>query len=110
MRVRTANSLFIDFSLKRYAGFYQYLLNNLANFQVLGDRLVMAVEQAKAFRRFEAVEELAQVLTNLPLKEHQEIGQYYLGWREFMRSGNARSMLERSAEYGPDKYRALAMH
>jgi tetratricopeptide (TPR) repeat protein len=110
MRVRTANSLFIDFSFKRYAGFYQYLSNNLANFQILGDRLVMAVEQAKAFRRFETVEELAQVLTNLPLKEHKAIGQYYLGWHKFVTGGDAGSMLEHSAEYGPVKYRALAMH
>jgi len=109
MRVRTANSLFIDISFKRYAGFYQHLLNNLANFQALGDRLVMAAEQAKAFRSFETVEEVGQVLTNLPLEEHKAIGQYYLGWRELMRDGDARGMLEGCAEYGPDKYRALAM-
>jgi tetratricopeptide (TPR) repeat protein len=109
MRVRTANSLFIDFSFKRYAGFYQHLLNNVANFQALGEGLVEIAEHAKAFRRFETVEEVAQVLTHLPLEEYEAIGQYYLGWREFMRGGDARAMLERSAEYGPGKYRALAM-
>ncbi|HVG20436.1 MAG TPA: hypothetical protein VNI02_15410 [Blastocatellia bacterium] len=51
----------------------------------------------------------AQILLNLPLKEYQAIGQYYLGWLEFMKGGAAKKILEQAAEHSPAEFRALAM-
>ena len=108
MRVKTANSLFIDFSLKRYAGFYQHLLNNVANFQALGDSLVKNAEQAYAFRLLPKVEELGVVLSGLPAREYQLVGQYYLGWCAYRRGEDARNIFEPVAEYS-DTYRSRAL-
>src|SRR5215216_3913417 len=108
MKVKTANGLFIDFSLKRYAGFYQHLLNNVANLQALGDSLVKAAEQAHGFRLLEKVDELGLVLSALPAREYQLVGQYYLGWCAYRRGEEARNIFEEVAEYS-EVYRSRAL-
>jgi tetratricopeptide (TPR) repeat protein len=97
MSVKVATNRFIVSSLKRYGGFYQQLINR-ASFQELGDRLARQAEIAYWFRQSAIVEEAGLMLSNLPLKEYQLIGQYYLGWCAYRRGEDAQSIFENVAE------------
>ena len=107
MSVKVATNRFIHSPLKRYAEFYQQLLSNISGFQELGNRLVRAAEIAHAFREVEKVEELGLLLSNLPLKEYQLIGQYYLGWCAYRRGESSREIFERVIE-SSQTYKARA--
>jgi tetratricopeptide (TPR) repeat protein len=75
----TDNSLFIFHpSLVESAGFYQGLLRGVASYYQLGNRLTKLAEQAHAFRKFDKVKELGQLLSNIPIKDYQAIGHYFL--------------------------------
>ena len=91
MSVTIANSLFIVSSLKRYAGFYQRLFETTFSFKELGNKLITIAEQEQAFRRYDKVKEAAICLVNLPLKEYQGVGHYYLGLCEYRRGHNEQS-------------------
>jgi hypothetical protein len=97
----------------KYVGFYQELLKGIVDYERLGKRLVMLSEQARAFRQFDGLSEYALILSKLPLKRYQSIGQYYLAL-SVCRNGRgeldkARAILEKVASDAPLKYRAHAM-
>lgn len=79
-----------------------------ANFQALGDGLVKVAEQAHSFRLAQKTEEVGSVLSNLPVREYQLIGQYYLGWCAFRRGEATPAMFEEVVE-NSDAYRAKAL-
>ena len=108
MIVKTTSSRFITSSLR--AGFYQQLIGGMSSFQELGNRVVKIAEQAQAFRQYDKVKEAAQILANIPIKQYQSIGHYYLGLCELRKGKNPKDMFERVAEYAPARYRVLAMH
>jgi tetratricopeptide (TPR) repeat protein len=110
----TATNLFMfSPSLGKYAGFYQGLLKGVASYQQLGNRLVQLGEQAHAFRQFDKVKEIGQLLSNIPIKDYRAIGNYYLAVA-FNRCGNgdidkAKSMFEIAADTAPPKFQAKAI-
>jgi hypothetical protein len=77
MSTETAKSFFIVSSMPRL---YQALLTGVGGYEALGNRLLNRIRTAHAFRRVEQVKEIATVLSNIPIKEYQLIGQYYLVW------------------------------
>jgi len=77
MNKETAKNLFIVSSMPRL---YQHLLSGIAGYEALGNRIVKQIKTAHAFRRVEHVRELAAILSNIPIREYQLIGQYYLMW------------------------------
>ena len=109
MSIKLASSFFITSSLEWYAGLYQQLIVGMSSFQELGNRVVKIAEQAQAFRQYDKVKEAAQILTNLPIKQYQTIGDYYLGLCELRKGNTSKAIFERVAENGPTKYRAIAM-
>ena len=96
MSINVASNRFILSSLR--AGFYQQLFKGISGFQELGHRLVKEIETAQAFRQDSRVIELALILGNLPIKEHQLIGQYYKAWLGQKKGENAHGVFERVAE------------
>ena len=110
MIVKTTSDRFITSSLEWYAGFYQQLIGGVSSFQELGDRVVRIAEQAQAFRQYEKVKEAAQILANIPIKQYQTIGHYYMGLCEFRKGKSPKELFEQVAEYAPARYGAFAMH
>ena len=108
MSKQTAASLFMVPPLQ--AGLYQQLLTSVISFQELGNRLIRLAHQAKAFRRVAEVRQAAEILCNLPIKDYQVIGQYYLAWCERRTNPQASKIFEKIAETAPPRYRAFAMH
>ena len=108
MSVSTAtNRLIIPPS---HAPFYQQLRNSSVGFRELGAKLVQNAEYCYVFRKVKQAEETARLLINLPLRQYQLIGQYYLGWCKYARGADVKSIFERVAEHAPSQYRARAMH
>jgi tetratricopeptide (TPR) repeat protein len=110
----TQSSLFM-FSpfATRHAGFYQDLLRGISSYEQLGNRLIQQAEQAHAFRQFDRVKEIGQILFNFPLKQYSSIGAYFLGVA-LNSCGNgdqdeARRMFELVVDIAPDKYKAKAI-
>lgn len=94
-------------------GFYQEILRGLGSNHQLGKRLIQLAEQAHAFRQFDRVKELAQVLINVPIKTYQAIGHYYLAVA-FNNCGKgeldkAKKLFELAADTAPLKYQAKAI-
>jgi tetratricopeptide (TPR) repeat protein len=110
MSVRTPNNFFIDVSLKFQAEFYQRLFKRVSSFKELGNELIRIAEYQQAFRRYDVVNEVAQILINLPLENYKTIGQYYLGLCEYRTGIDPIDIFEHVAETAPSKYRVLAMH
>ena len=77
MSKRTANGLFIDSSIPRL---YQHLVAGIESYRELGSKIIKKIKAAQAFRQAERVRELSRMLTNIPVKEYQLIGQYYALW------------------------------
>ncbi len=104
--------MFSPFSSK-YAGLYQELLSGVASYQQLGNRLVRLAEHAHAFRQFDKVEELSQLLSNIPIKSFQATGHYFLAVAaNSMGNGDqdkARELFELVADTAPQQYKAKAM-
>lgn len=117
MSARTAKSLFIHSSLKRYAGFYQQLLQGMGigcpkeSFSLLGNKIATIADHAYLLRKMEIVEEISKALNNFPLIQYQSIGQYYkaLCVQRENRFDEAIKILERLSDKAPLKYRARAM-
>src|SRR4051812_836764 len=77
MSKQTETNLFMVSSMPRL---YQHLLSGIAGYEALGNRIVKQIKAAHAFRHVEQVRELATILCNVPIREYQLIGQYYLVW------------------------------
>jgi hypothetical protein len=77
MSVRVAKNLFINFSS---VAKYRHFLGGVSDIVELGKHLTLAAETAQLMRQTDAVREYGLILSNLPVKEYQLIGQYYLGW------------------------------
>jgi hypothetical protein len=77
MSVRVANNRFISLSL---IAKYRQFLGGVSNIVELGKHLTLAAETAQLMWQTDAVREYGLILSNLPVKEYQLIGQYYLGW------------------------------
>ena len=107
MIVKTTSNLFITSSLQ--AGFYQQLIGGMSSFQELGNTVVKIAEQAQAFRHYDKVKEAAQILINIPIKQYQTIGHYYMGLCELRTGKDPIDTFERLAEYAPITYRVRAM-
>jgi hypothetical protein len=110
MSIQTATNRFIVSPLHSVrAGLYQHIFRPAVSFHELGNGLIRYVEHAQAIRQVEHVQEAGQLLANLPLKEYQAIGQYYLAWCDYRNNVDARETLEHIAEHGPVIYRARAL-
>jgi tetratricopeptide (TPR) repeat protein len=113
MNKQTATNLFIVPPLATYAGFYQELLKGFVSYEHLGNRLIRLGEQAHAFRQFDNVKEIGQLLSNIPIKHCQQIGLYFLAVAANNNgSGDqqkARKLFEIVADAAPVRYRAKAM-
>ena len=110
MSVTTAINRFITTSV---AGLYQGLLSSGLSFKDVANRLVRIAENAHAFRQYDKIKEVGELLSNFPLKQYQYIGQYYLVV-SMCRNGQAdilevRPLIEKLATIGPIQYRARAM-
>ena len=105
MSKQTASNLFILSSLSPV---YQRLLTGIATHQELGKRLLREIKLAHAFRRVEQVRELATVLINTPIKDHQLIAQYYLVWCNCRERSYESDALERIIEQ-TQTYKAQAL-
>ncbi|MFP5265251.1 MAG: hypothetical protein ACLGJB_25475 [Blastocatellia bacterium] len=114
MSNKTADNLFMFPPLAtEYAGFYQGLLRRVASYQQLGNRLIWQGEQAHAFRQFDKVKEVGRMLSNIPIKSYQAIGNYFLAVA-FNNKGNgdqdkARKLFELASETAPAQYRGKAI-
>ena len=96
MSIKVPTNRFIVSSLR--AGFYQQLFKEISGFQELGQKLVREIETAQAFRQIGRVDELSLILSGLPIREHQLIGQYYQGMCVQHIGGNAKDIFERVVE------------
>lgn len=97
MSKQMESSLFISSSFKQPRGFYQQLLSGIVSYEGLATRILKQIEAAHAFRQVERVAELARILVNIPIREYQLIGQYYLVWCKC-----------RKTQYQPDVLESLA--
>lgn len=78
----------------------------------LGQRLTTLAQHAYSSRQMDIVEQVSQVLMNLPLgREIRNIARYYQAFCIKRRGqfSEAKSLFERVADEGPIKYRARAM-
>jgi hypothetical protein len=96
MSKQTDTSLFMHSSTPRL---YQRLLNGLADYHYLGNRIIGEIKTAQAFRQIERVGQLAEVLNNIPIKEYQFIAQYYLIWCNYSDSRYEVEKLEKIVEH-----------
>ena len=94
MSIKVAKTRFILPPLDKHAGFYQYLLSRASTLKELGDKLVRDAEVAFAFRQVSKLEEIGIVLSNLPIKEYQLIGQYYRAWCAYQHGESPQSEFE----------------
>ena len=115
MSNKTDDNLFIFSSLTRkYAGgFYQELLKGIGSYEQLGKRLIHLAEQAHAFRQFDKVQEIGQLLSNIPVKGYQSIGYYFLAVAANNKGNGdqekARQLYERAAETAPAHYQSKSL-
>ena len=123
------NLVLIDsFSSRRFAEFpkqagygrlYQQIVSGLIKdtyskhfFTSLGDRLAALADHLYSLRRMDDVEQITQVLLNLPLTdEYRTIGRHYEALCLYQKEKftEARAALEQVAEHGPPNYRARAL-
>src|SRR5215216_6074646 len=95
MSKETDKSLFIVPSMQRL---YQHLFRGIASFEELGNRIIREIKAAHAFRQIEQVRELSRFLLNIPIKEYQLIGRYYIIWCDGRESNYDRKALEKVIE------------
>jgi len=80
-------------------------------FAKLTDDLIRLAEQALVIRKVDALEEVSQVLINLPVDAAREIGAYYyaLAINRKGHTEEAKTLLQRVADNAPITYRARAI-
>ena len=108
MSVKVASNRLIVPSITKSAAFYQHILSGISDYQKLGDRLIQEASRAQAFRHADRIEELALVLSNIPIKEYRLIGQYYIGWAGYLRGERPRKVFEEVLEQS-QRYKAKAL-
>jgi tetratricopeptide (TPR) repeat protein len=113
MSKQTIASFFIRSpSLAKSAELYQVLLRGIDNYWQLGHRLTQLAEQAHAFRQFDKLKELAFMLSNIPIKDYQAVGNYFLAVATNRKgAGNqeeAQRRFELAVDTAPDAYKAKA--
>jgi tetratricopeptide (TPR) repeat protein len=106
MSIKVAASRFMLSSLR--AGFYQQIVKSISGFEELGQMLIREAEIAQAYRQVSRADEIGSILSNLPIKEYQLIGQYYKALCVQHIGGNARGIFERVVEES-NTYRAKAL-
>ena len=110
MSVKVASNRFIVPSIPR---FYQQLFQSASDFQEVGKRLISLAENARVLRQMDQVEDVAQILSNIPLREYQLIGQYYLNVCDYKKGEleKTQRVFEQVAEtpFLPSYYRGRAM-
>jgi hypothetical protein len=115
MSNKTDDNLFMVSSLTRkYAAeFYQDVLKGIGSYEQLGKRLIHLGEQAHAFRQFDKVQEVGQLLSNIPIKDYQAIGYYFLAVAANNKGNGdqekARQLYEQAAEAGSAHYQAKSL-
>lgn len=104
-----------------YGGFYQQLASGLLKgvnttqvFREIGDRLVRLAEHAHAARQMDVLEQVSQILVNIPLpRRYETVGRYYQAVcaQRFGRGDveRAASLLETVLENALPGYRVKAM-
>jgi hypothetical protein len=102
-----------------YGRLYQQIVSSLIQdtyskqfFTDLGNSLADLADQLYRLRRMEDVEQVSQLLLNLPLaSEYKIVGHHYeaLGLYQKGKITEARTVLEYVAEHGPPNYRARAL-
>lgn len=107
MSKQTDSSLFIVPPFSR-TELYQHILSGITTYQELGTRIHAEIRTAHAFKRVERVRELARILANIPVREYQLIGQYYLVWCKCRELEFHSDILERIAER-TQTYKAKAL-
>ena len=105
MSKQTDSSFLIGSSLP---ALYQHLLTGAASYGELGNRILLRLKAAHAFHQVEQVRELARLLSNIPIREFQFIGQYYLVWCKCREMEYHSDILERIAEQ-TQTYKAKAL-
>ena len=89
------------------------MLSGILDFQRLGNKLIQLAEQAHAFRQFDKVKALGQILSNVPIKSYQAIGYYFLGVAaNSMGNGDqdkAGKLFELAVDIAPDEYKVKAI-
>ncbi len=109
MNIEIASNRFIGSPLQ--TAFYKHIAGSILDFYQLGNWLVKYAEQARVYRQVDKVQGASEILLNIPLKEYQTVGQYYLGWCKYRKgSEEVKWILEKAAEETPlTTYRARAM-
>ncbi|HKQ08585.1 MAG TPA: hypothetical protein VJ464_25915, partial [Blastocatellia bacterium] len=114
MSKQMPNSLFIvsPFGTEQ-AGLYQDLLRGLSSYEQFGNRLIQLAEHAHAFRQFDRLKEIGEILSNFPIKSYQSIGYYYLAV-SYNRCGNgdlekAKGLFTLAADTAPPLFSARAI-
>lgn len=102
----------------RHTASYQQIRHSLVKgkyvnrvFDNLGKKLVTLAQNAYTLRQIEQLEEVSQILMNLPMPEYRSIGLYYHAL-VLKRKGQiplAKSLLENVADRGPIQYRTQAL-
>jgi len=72
------NSLFMFSPLPKYAGFYQELVAGTVNYAELANRLIQLGKRSHSLRQFDTVREVGLIFSNIPVKDYQAIGYYFL--------------------------------
>jgi tetratricopeptide (TPR) repeat protein len=113
MSVQIAASRFIVPPKAISDGLYQQLLKGVLSYEQLGNKLIHLCEWARTFRQFDMISEYAFILSKLPSRKYQAVGQYYSGLA-ICQNGlgemdRAQAILEKAASVAPLKYRAQAM-
>ncbi len=108
MSKQTESSLFIVSPFSGLAEFYQQLLSGITSYEGLGTRVLGLIKTAYAFRQTKRVRELSNLLINIPLKEYQVIGRYYLIWCQFRESKCNDIVLEKIIEQ-TETYKSRAL-
>lgn len=107
------SSLFMVTPLAKYAGFYQQLLKGTGDYEQLGDRLIQLGEHAHSLRQFDKVKEIGLVLSNVPIKDYQAIGYYFLAVAaNSMGNGDqeeARRLFELAVDAAPASYKVKSI-
>ena len=114
MSKQTAASLFIlPPSLEKSAELYQVLLRGIGTYQELGKRLIQLAEQSHAFQQFDKVKEIALMLSNIPIRNYQAIGHYFLAVAANSKGNGdqeeARRLFELAIDTAPDAYKVKSV-
>jgi tetratricopeptide (TPR) repeat protein len=90
-------------SRKGQAQHEQTNIGGISSYQQLGNRLIHLAEQAYAFCQFDRVREYGQILSNIPIKNYQAIGHYFLAVAANSKGNGDQDKAKRLFELAIDK-------